>query len=412
MTTMTGRTVRGARTGRASTWALTAIIPIATVWLPVHVPAQNPVPNRNGPTVPVTENSRPALRGPAAWRIASAPTLTIGARDGAGGTVLYRIVDAVRLSDGRITAWSAGDQALLYFDESGRFLRSVGGEGGGPGEFRAGYGLTRLPGDSVCLYDLVQQRVTFFDEAGNLAGVVSFRPPEPLRSALYVGRLRDGSHLIREGVNPLHSGAGPGLHRTEAWISRYGPTGRYLGRVLRFRGAETLVTGRGAGSAPFGRTTLTVLSPPHLVIGFADSWSLDYFNLDGDLEKVVTKDVEPSEVTDADIDRYEGRLRRRTSQGSQPLADLEFPETHPVFDHALADAQGNVWVRQHQPAATDAPSTWSIFGPGGEWLTDVQTPARYRLTDVGDDYVLGVWRDELDVQVLRVYELVKPKRTR
>jgi hypothetical protein len=37
-------------------------------------------------------------------------------------------------------------------------------------------------------------------------------------------------------------------------------------------------------------------------------------------------------------------------------------------------------------------------------------PARFRITDFGDDYVLGVWRGELDVERVRMCALIKPGR--
>ena len=44
---------------------------------------------------------------------------------------------------------------------------------------------------------------------------------------------------------------------------------------------------------------------------------------------------------------------------------------------------------------------------GGRWLGDIETPPNGRVWDIGNDYVLGVWQDELDVQQVRMYRLVK-----
>jgi hypothetical protein len=41
-------------------------------------------------------------------------------------------------------------------------------------------------------------------------------------------------------------------------------------------------------------------------------------------------------------------------------------------------------------------------------LGDVTTPADFRITQIGDDFMLGVWRDDLDVEHVRMYELLKP----
>jgi hypothetical protein len=40
-------------------------------------------------------------------------------------------------------------------------------------------------------------------------------------------------------------------------------------------------------------------------------------------------------------------------------------------------------------------------------LGQVETPTRGRLLQIGSDFVLGVWRDELDVEQVRLYRLLK-----
>jgi hypothetical protein len=42
-------------------------------------------------------------------------------------------------------------------------------------------------------------------------------------------------------------------------------------------------------------------------------------------------------------------------------------------------------------------------------LGNVPMPDRFEPMQVGDNYVLGVWKDDLDVQHVRMYRLEKPK---
>jgi hypothetical protein len=36
-------------------------------------------------------------------------------------------------------------------------------------------------------------------------------------------------------------------------------------------------------------------------------------------------------------------------------------------------------------------------------------PHTFDVHEIGEDWVLGVWRDELDIQYVRKYPLIKPK---
>ncbi len=52
-----------------------------------------------------------------------------------------------------------------------------------------------------------------------------------------------------------------------------------------------------------------------------------------------------------------------------------------------------------------------VFGGEGIWLGTVVLPDRFDLYDIGDDYVLGRWQDDLDVVHVQLYELVKPEQS-
>ena len=60
-------------------------------------------------------------------------------------------------------------------------------------------------------------------------------------------------------------------------------------------------------------------------------------------------------------------------------------------------------------AAGAAEVRWSVFESSGAWLGDVVVPSRLQVLEVGVDYVLGIWHDELDEESVRVYSLLKPE---
>lgn len=52
--------------------------------------------------------------------------------------------------------------------------------------------------------------------------------------------------------------------------------------------------------------------------------------------------------------------------------------------------------------------SWNVFSPAGELLGPVDLPARLEVFEIGSDYVLGHWLDELEVEHVRRYALIKP----
>ena len=50
---------------------------------------------------------------------------------------------------------------------------------------------------------------------------------------------------------------------------------------------------------------------------------------------------------------------------------------------------------------------WTVFDPRGRMLGTIETPGSGRVTEIGEDYLLGIWTDELDVEQVRMYRLYK-----
>lgn len=95
----------------------------------------------------------------------SSPVVEIGVLDGPSEYIFASIVDVVRLPGGRIAVSDAGTGKVSVYDASGQFVRSWGGEGDGPGEFRS---LSRLypMADSLLAVDQRTNRVSLFDPEG------------------------------------------------------------------------------------------------------------------------------------------------------------------------------------------------------------------------------------------------------
>ena len=48
---------------------------------------------------------------------------------------------------------------------------------------------------------------------------------------------------------------------------------------------------------------------------------------------------------------------------------------------------------------------WNVFDPEGRWMGDIEIPYGGYVYEIGVDYLLGVWVDELDVEQVRLYRI-------
>ncbi|WP_419861637.1 hypothetical protein [Candidatus Palauibacter sp.] len=104
-------------------------------------------------------------------------------------------------------------------------------------------------------------------------------------------------------------------------------------------------------------------------------------------------DARLEEIIQEDMDRYRAMI-------GQPI---------PFFSTPFADADGNIWLPSYRPAYPEEGSPYTVISPDGKWLGKVETPPRFRILDVTGDLVLGVLRDDLDIQNVVVYGLISTR---
>lgn len=68
------------------------------------------------------------------WALVSNPSLEIASASDDSSEPLYRVVGLARLGDHTVVA-NGGTNQIFFYDSAGNRVRSIGREGGGPGEF-------------------------------------------------------------------------------------------------------------------------------------------------------------------------------------------------------------------------------------------------------------------------------------
>jgi hypothetical protein len=373
---------------------------------------------RDSAGVRIVENAAPAWGEGEGWRLSAEPALDIGMVDGPPEYQFGRVTGAVRLPDGTVVVADDQGKHLRYFDGAGRHVRTVGREGGGPGEFKAVGSLAAL-GDSVAVGDYDNLRVSVFAPDGRLVRAVPLDAGGSGLFALPAGYFGDGSVLLGSG-GAFDAGSKGGVARDSLTYLRVDPAGGAPRELGRFPGTETFVHSAGGavmvGPRAFGRSSEVATVPDGFYFGSSDRYEIGRYDAEGRLLRLVRRPRAARPVTPADIERFKETRRKQAAESrggrfrqiqERSLAAMSYPETMPAHGDLLADRAGNLWVSEFR-VTPDDPASWTVFDPEGRMLGTVATPARFRVFDVGADYVLGVWRDDVDVEHVRMYSLEKP----
>jgi hypothetical protein len=221
--------------------------------------------------------------------------------------------------------------------------------------------------------------------------------------------------LVTSGTGAFGSGASGLIDGNEIIFSRHGRAGEFLNVIARFPADP-----RWAYTAS-GRTVSQYL--PHSVgwtvhgswgnrifLGLGRKPELEVWDPLGEQVGLLRWGAEGRIVGDREVEEYRREWLLSVGDADEKrfwegwLSEVPFPEALPIFHGLLVDRTGHLWVEDYKPFWDDS-HTWTILSPGGAWLGNMETPAAMRVTEIGPDYVLGVWRDELGIEYVKQYRL-------
>ena len=357
---------------------------------------------RDSAGILIVENARPADTALLDWRIGPEPTVTIGVVEGEGPLMLHGVGDATKLPelpDGRIVVAESSTSELKVFDSAGTHLDTWAGRGEGPGEFPS-YMLHEVwpwPGDSIVAWYSPGWRVSVFDSEGNYAR--SFLGPGVGQASWQVGRPRlaraDGTILTTLDSETADTSliqvraADGGLHTSLGWHPARKPL--YFSRELRL-----------------------ALWGDLIILSSHDKYEFRAYADDGSLVRIVRRDYETRMPRAEDIlvdPRLRPELRIPLEREMLTVPQSQIAETFPAFAWVMADGSGYLWVREYQPPREVRPvPLWTVFNPEGRVLGFVETPVGLDIWQIGEDFILGHFEDEIGVEYVQVWPLERTAR--
>ena len=351
----------------------------------------------------------------AEWQVDSPPRLAIGVLDGAPEYQFYQVRHSMLLDD-RLVVADGRSLQLRYFDLEGQHLRSAGGKGGGPGEFQYIGWVGRHAGDSVIVYDFQSRRFSIFDREGNFGRSY---PPEAQFFSIG-GRLDDGSFVLAPStVFSTSDGPRNGLVRDSARVIRVSAEGKSPDTLITTMGGQSYiqtnstsgrVTSMSVRGAPFGLSTFMAVGDSLIFLSTSEQYEIAVLDPEGRLVRSIRRPGERAAVGPAEVSRYkEEQLANANSDDARrtlekTLADMPYPERMPAHGPMRTDGDGNLWVQEYS-AWRDEPTRWTVYSPAGRVLGRATLPARFTAHQIGSDFVLGVRRDEFDIEQVVVFTL-------
>ena len=359
---------------------------------------------------------------------------SIGVVDGADEYMLGNVA-SICAHNGRILVVDRQVPVVRMYNYEGDFLRNIGRQGGGPGEYDGPTSIRVSPVDgTIFLRDGSRGRLNVYDSEGESIDTW------PLRS----GFMTSWQLVVTPDGHPYTYSwtmGGDDFSTRRTGMMQVGPEGiggdtllvpdfDFEPWTIEFRDGNSWIQ----NSVPFSPTEVWTMSPLRIMIGGVSiDYSFKVHHSDGGVI-VVEKSWEKVPVEPAEGRWYKARATANM-RGMAPgwvWNGKEVPDFKPPFEDLLADADGRIWVRRpgpgiYQEGCDDDPEdsskfysnpcwretfTMEVFDIDGRFLGPVEIPEGFQSYPepyIQGALVLAVVEGEEGIECVKRFRLQLPE---
>jgi len=253
------------------------------------------------------------------------------------------------------------DMAIKVYDRQGQYLKTIGRQGNGPGEFESIGNMLFLPDGRLLVADYQQRRTSLFSPDGEF---LSSFPWKKFYSLVLLAD--ETSCTVTENVYADQE--------RELWVKKIDLSGEELQAIGKFTPAQFKTVRQ--GEVMFGMSI--PWTPASIFAGdrkrqwlyhcLNDKYIIEVYDGQGKLFRKMERPYEPVPVTAEDIQAVKSRYAERAGSVYAKLAEqMEFSKVKTVTDRLVVDSDGNLWVRlnEEKKEGEKTFTAYDIFSPDG-----------------------------------------------
>jgi len=301
------------------------------------------------------------------------------------------------------------DQSIKVFDPNGKYIKSIGKKGEGPGEFILIGDLTILPDGRLFVMDRNTRRISLFDTKGNY--IESYHWTERQGGLIYAA---DSSCLF----TVYKFGEENPMEGRRLFVKEYDFQGHEIHSFGEFKieksKTHTIKTGKSITSMavypPHSPRSIFAGDPlrQHLFHCVNDKYMLEIYNQEGKVTRRFDRPYTPLPFTKKDAKEFYDYYDSRPLEGiKKMIRGLSMPSVKTITSRMFVDDSGNLWVETHEEKEEENQifTAYDIFNQKGFYEAKVWLNIKPEIIVKGKMYLM--YNDEeIGYKLLKRYQII------
>ena len=274
--------------------------------------------------------------------------LTISSENDEGEILLFLPNRCAVNEEGNIYIGDYQDSSIKVFDPQGKYLKTIGRKGNGPGEFQSIGELSFLPDGRYLVLDWEQNRISFFSADDQ------FLTSHKFQNFSFDLFLTSSSSYVREEA--LYE---PGTKKDEMtrrlFVRAYDLSGNelisYGEFTARQSGLINYSDGRFSYSLPYFVYSILAGDKKNerLYHCLNDKYVIDVYDKNGKIIRIIDRPYEPLPTKTEDMKRYVDGFRNSSEEHKSLIEKFtKMPTVKTITEKMIVDDVGNLWVETNE----------------------------------------------------------------
>jgi len=345
--------------------------------------------------------------------------LRIGTESSDENYIFGDIKDIAIGTEGRIFVADQQGPIVRMYDKEGKFIRNVGKEGRGPGEYTYISGMKIFRDGRVAIWDVGLTNINVFSSLGNY--LESHRVNSTLNAPDLFEVGKKGEFYVKTRIN-----RDPEKPNWQFGWLKVSPNGKVIDtlevprdevdRPLTF----VLFTAQGDAHAFITWPRSTMSSEGYIVYAEDNNkYEIKFLNEDR-AEKGIIWEIEPVTLLSKEKEQWEAWTDYYSARGAENV----LPERKPALKQIYTDRNGRIWIWKYVKAVYTEmnmgigygpksnwwePPTFDIFEPDGSYYGTVELPINANFKDAKGNKVVAVLTGNMGEEYVAQFSLREVK---